>query len=87
MTDELKTLSARRKLLKSLVAGGGAAVTANSLPDKWAKPVVDSVLLPAHAQTTTCQVYVSDWGSDGNRLANPEIDIPVALERSGGNAL
>lgn len=42
----------RRKLLKSLVAGSGAIVAGKSLPDSWAKPIVDSVMLPAHAQTS-----------------------------------
>lgn len=42
---------ARRRLIKSLAAGGaiGAAVT---LPEKWAKPVIDAVIVPLHAQTS-----------------------------------
>ena len=44
--------SGRRKLLKSVVAGGGAATVASMMPDKWARPVVDSVMLPSHAQTS-----------------------------------
>jgi len=42
----------RRKLLKSIIAGSGAILAGKSLPDSWAKPVVDSVMLPAHAQTS-----------------------------------
>lgn len=42
----------RRKLLKSVVAGGGALTVAKTLPDQWARPVVDSVMLPAHAQAS-----------------------------------
>ena len=38
----------RRKLLKILAAGSGAAVF---LPKKWTKPVVESVIVGAHAQT------------------------------------
>jgi len=43
----------RRKLLKSLAAaGGGAFIAGKSLSETWSRPVVDSVLLPAHAQTS-----------------------------------
>jgi hypothetical protein len=45
----------RRKLLKSIAAGSGAIVAGKSLPESWSKPVVDSVMLPAHAQTTQDQ--------------------------------
>src|SRR5690606_9791622 len=41
----------RRALLKALTLGTGA-VGAAKLPTVWTKPVVDSVALPAHAQTT-----------------------------------
>ena len=41
----------RRKLLKAITLGGGAA-TAWKLPADWSKPIVESVTLPAHAQTT-----------------------------------
>jgi hypothetical protein len=46
----------RRKLLKSIAAGSGAVVAGKSLPDSWVRPVVDSVLLPAHALTSN-QIY------------------------------
>ena len=42
----------RRKLLKTLTAGGGAALVGKVAPEQWTKPIVDSVLLPAHAQVT-----------------------------------
>ncbi len=42
----------RRSTLKSLLLGGGA-LTLGSLPNQWVKPVVDTVALPAHAETTT----------------------------------
>ena len=44
----------RRKLLKSVAAGSGAVIAGKSLPETWTRPVVDAVLLPAHA-TSTCQ--------------------------------
>jgi len=47
--NDNKASSARRKLLKSLAAGGGVWTTSKVLPDRWHKPVVDSIILPAHA--------------------------------------
>lgn len=44
----------RRKVLKSIALGGGAVVATKTLPESWLKPVVKSVLLPAHAQTSAC---------------------------------
>ena len=49
----------RRKLLKSIAAGSGAVVAGKSLPESWSKPVIDSIVLPAHAATT------DDTGSGG----------------------
>jgi len=46
----------RRKLLKSIAAGSGAVVAGKSLPESWTKPIVDSVMLPAHAQTSACTI-------------------------------
>ena len=45
----------RRKLLKSIAAGSGAVIAGKSLPESWSRPVVDSVLLPAHA-VTSCAI-------------------------------
>lgn len=44
--------NARRKLLKSIAAGSGAIVAGKTLPDSWSRPVVDTVILPVHAQTS-----------------------------------
>lgn len=64
MTDT-KSSESRRKLLKSIAAGSGAIVAGKSLPESWSRPVVDSVMLPAHAQTSA-QIYAStaaeNWG-------------------------
>ena len=51
MTNK-KSNESRRKLLKSIAAGSGAIVAGKSLPESWSRPVVDSVMLPAHAQTS-----------------------------------
>jgi len=40
----------RRRTLKTL--GIGAIAGSQSLPEQWMKPVVSSIIMPAHAQTT-----------------------------------
>ena len=47
-----KYTESRRKALRSMMAGGAAATGTGLLSKEWAKPVVDSVILPAHAQTS-----------------------------------
>ena len=42
----------RRKLIKSAVAGGVVVTAAELMPTNWTKPVIQSVVLPAHATTT-----------------------------------
>ena len=54
MAKNGKTLKSRRKTLKAMAIGsaGVTAATAKSLPERWGKPVVDSVVLPGHAKMT-----------------------------------
>lgn len=47
--------SQRRKVLKSIVAGGGFAGTAAVAT--WTKPIVDTVVLPVHAQLSVLSRY------------------------------
>lgn len=53
-TDDDSRLDApqRRGALKRLAAGGAAAGVLATLPSRWTRPVVESVALPAHAQTS-----------------------------------
>jgi len=46
--SENKEQAGRRRLLKA----GGVVASSALLPEKWSRPVVDTVLLPAHAQTS-----------------------------------
>ena len=69
MTDN-KSSENRRKLLKSIAAGSGAIVAGKSLPENWARPVVDSVILPAHAQTSgEPAAFVSSGGPLPGRVS------------------
>ena len=51
MSDATLT-EGRRQLLKAVTVGGGAVVVGASLPAAWTKPVIESVVLPAHAQAS-----------------------------------
>ena len=62
---------ARRRLLKSLTAGG-AVVTVKGLPEGWSQPVTNAVILPAHAgvsQFVTLDCTIG--GMDSNALGGP----------------
>jgi len=45
---------ARRRLMKSLAAGGGVVVTSKLVPEQWKKPVLQHTILPVHAQASEC---------------------------------
>ena len=40
----------RRRALK--IVAGGAVVATIALPSKWMRPVVESIIVPAHAQAS-----------------------------------
>jgi hypothetical protein len=62
----------RRELLKALTASGGALVASAFLPDEWTSPVVQSGVLPAHAQSTLCpDIFIKDIHS---------CDVPNGIE-------
>lgn len=42
----------RRSVLRKLGVGGVSGAIIASLPEQWLKPVVETVVLPAHADTT-----------------------------------
>ena len=67
--DEKEQLESRRKALTKISIGIGVGVTAGFLPGKWVKPVVDSIIVPAHAQTSLpCECQLS------NLAVNARID-------------
>jgi hypothetical protein len=50
--DKEVSVENRRKVLRSLGGAAGVLGAATQVPEKWTRPVVDSVMLPAHAQTS-----------------------------------
>jgi len=62
MSDSKKqSTTQRRNALKKIIAGTGAAGVVASAPEKWSKPMVDAITLPAHA-TTSLPLSYSDTG-------------------------
>jgi len=58
-SDDVSRNSPRRKAVKTILAGSAALGGAVIAP-KWHKPVIDAVVVPAHAQTTTENCTMSD---------------------------
>lgn len=75
--------STRRRLLSVLGSGSGMALLA-ALPHKWAKPVVDSVVLPAHAQTSSG--VVCNAGSIDSST-NDEEGVAIIFDGDGNCSL
>jgi hypothetical protein len=56
----------RREVIKTVTVVIGGVVTALALPAKWTKPIVESIIVPAHAQfslatTTTTTTSTSTF--------------------------
>ena len=51
VTDE-RVNESRRAALRKILIGGGAITGAKFLPDEWTKPIVNAIVVPAHAQST-----------------------------------
>ena len=68
MADDKKELKpkqhharTRRDFVKRVAAGTVALAGATQLPKKWTKPVVDSVIVPVHAQATVLGTITPTW--------------------------
>ena len=72
-----KSVSARRRLFQILAVGGTAAVV---LPAKWVKPVVDAVIVPAHAAGSGVRAS----GTFGNSNSLQGVSSGRILERFAG---
>jgi len=76
----------RREVLKRLAVGGvvlGGA--AQILPKKWMKPVVDSIVLPVHAQATggTIEAF---WILGDDAPGGPDVGIGVGTTSAAADA-
>ena len=84
---------ARRKLLKGIAAGSGAFVAGKSLPESWSRPVVDSVILPVHAQTSasnfssTIALVFDDSAPGSNNMLAGLVNDAIAGETANTSTL
>ena len=63
----------RRAVLLSLLAGGMVGI--KTLPERWTRPVVDHIVLPAHAQPLS-ECEPADSGDGGEVFDDcPEDDF------------
>lgn len=86
MEETTETTISRRELLKVIAAAGGALAASTLLPGRWARPIVEAGVLPAHAQqspplgTGDFQATLTwDQGNSNNRV---DVDLHV-IEPSG----
>ena len=54
----------RRSKLKQILTGGGVIAGGAAIPNQWSRAVVESVVLPAHAQTTG--IALGNFSGQGN---------------------
>ncbi|GMR05679.1 MAG: hypothetical protein BMS9Abin25_0254 [Gammaproteobacteria bacterium] len=72
------TSNSRRKALKAIGVGG---VLAGTIPGSWTKPIVKSVVLPAHAQTSAPVAC----GSGSCTTPGMSVNILSAVVTGGGD--
>lgn len=73
--------AARRRLLRAIGKSGGLAI-GSLLAANWVKPVVKSVMLPAHAQTSLGGCPIEVFGS-----VQPSSSAPFSLSVVVGNTV
>ena len=65
--------ASRRKVLKHTLIGG-TVISASVLPDRWTKPLINTVVTPAHAQTSTTVVLGGQLSSTVPKQAASSTD-------------
>lgn len=57
-----ETSRGRRRLLTSALLGaGGATASLYLAPERWTRPIIESVTLPVHAQTSQIELGAGGW--------------------------
>ena len=70
--DNQETLSqSKRKILTSIGVTSGVVGASALVPSTWVKPAVNSVILPAHAQSTPAATAAPTTAAPGATTAAP----------------
>lgn len=77
----------RRRLLKSLLVGSGAAVMRNDLPQSWHKPIIESIVLPAHAGVSSDIATYTASGATGIRVSQNGNESETGLASAIGSLI
>ena len=64
--------ASRRAALKNIAAGAGVIAGSQALPERWLKPVVSSIVMPVHAQTSPSSAFEGCQISEGSLVRNAE---------------
>lgn len=89
-TDQSNNPRNRRRVVKTLAASGGLMATGKVVTD-WKGPIVDSVLLPAHAQTSptedvyelSCAVLWAQDASDFTAISGENVELGLFFGGAG----
>lgn len=67
------------------MVGGGIATTVHAIPQRWSRPVVDAVVLPAHARTSAIDGNFGGSGVGGSSIVTaPVLDLIAPRAYAGG---
>jgi hypothetical protein len=72
-TFEMSEFNATRRRVLEILTVGGLTVTI-LLPSRWIKPVVESVIVPAHAQASPVRTPVRGTTGTTTRTTEPLCD-------------
>lgn len=68
----------RRKAVKNILMAGGSAFTAGKLAStEWTKPMIESVVLPAHARTSNLGFSITDPVSLSYTCSGFEVRVDI----------
>ena len=69
-------MSGTSKTRRNVILGMGTALASSSqLPARWSKPVIDSVILPVHAQTSATTTADPTTTTDPTTTVNPTTTV------------